>query len=215
MGVLKKIKNTLRFFKKEKSQKETANSILFKLKLITVGGKSIIKGSNINIRNRSLPKVYFSVGEDSVVNGNFIFENENGFVKIGDRSFIGGGGKFISINNITIGNDVLISWGCTIMDNNAHSLKWSERKDDVKEWKRGIEENKIGYYKNWTNVKSAPVVIEDKSWIGFDVVILKGVRIGKGAIVASRSVVTKDVLEWTMVAGNPAQFVREIPESER
>lgn len=213
--MLKKIKNTLRFFKKEKTKKETASSILLKLELITVGDNSIIKGSNINIRNRSLSKVYFSVGEDSVVNGNFIFENENGLVKIGDRTFIGGGGKFISINNITIGNDVLISWGCTIMDNNAHSLKWSERKGDVKEWKRGIEENKIGYYKNWTNVKSAPVVIEDKSWVGFDVVILKGVRIGKGVIVASRSVVTKDVPDWTIVAGNPAKLVREIPENER
>ena len=213
--MLKKIKNTLRFFKKEKPQKETANSILLKSKLIKVGVNSIIKGSSINIRNKSLSKVYFSVGEDSVVNGNFIFENKNGLVKIGDRSFIGGGGKFISINNITIGNDVLVSWGCTIIDNNAHSLKWSERKDDVKEWKRGIEENKIGYYKNWTNVKSAPVVIEDKSWIGFDVVILKGVRIGKGAIVASRSVVTKDVPDWTIVAGNPAQLVREMPENER
>ena len=58
-------------------------------------------------------------------------------------------------------------------------------------------------------------MIEDKSWIGFDVVILKGVRIGKGAIVASRSVVTKDVPDWTIVAGNPAQLVREMPENER
>ena len=96
------------------------------------------------------------------------------------------------------------------MDNNAHSLKWSERKDDVKEWKRGIEENKIGYYKNWTNVKSAPVVIEDKSWIGFDVVILKGVRIGKGSIVTANSVVTKDVPDFTMVAGNPAKFTKKL-----
>jgi acetyltransferase-like isoleucine patch superfamily enzyme len=215
MGVLKKIKKICRFLAKEKLTKEDANSILQKLNLITVGDKSIISGSTINIRNRSLSKVFFSVGEESVVSGNYIFENENGYVEIGNRSFIGGGGKFISIEKISIGNDVLISWGCTIMDNNAHSVKWSERKDDVREWKRGIDENKIGYYKNWTYVKSGPVIIEDKAWIGFEVVVLKGVKIGKGAIVASRSVVTKDVPDWTIVAGNPAQVVREIPESER
>ena len=101
------------------------------------------------------------------------------------------------------------------MDNNAHSLKWSERKNDVLDWKRGIEENKIGAYKVWENVKSAPIIIKDKSWIGFEVVILKGVTIGEGAIVASRSVVTKDVSAWTIVAGNPAKVVRIIPENER
>jgi acetyltransferase-like isoleucine patch superfamily enzyme len=143
-----------------------------------------------------------------------VFENENGYIKIGDRTFIGGG-NFISVDKIIIGNDVLISWGCTFMDNNAHSTKWSEREHDVRDWKRGIEENKIGHYKNWDYVKSSPIVVKDKVWIGFEVVILKGVTIGEGAIVASRSVVTKDVPDWTIVAGNPAKVIREMPESER
>lgn len=203
-----------------KGNKKTDNNddrltLLLKSKLIKIGDNSIVRGSNVNIRNQTTPKTFFIVGSDSVVNGNFIFENENGFVEIGDRTFVGGGGKFISINKISIGNDVLVSWGCTFMDNNAHSIRWSERKNDVLEWKKGIEENKIGYYKNWEHVKSAPILIKDKVWIGFEVVILKGVKIGEGAIIASRSVVTKDVPDWTIVAGNPAEIVREIPESER
>lgn len=58
-----------------------------------------------------------------------------------------------------------------------------------------------------TQTVSAPIVIEDDAWIGFKSVILKGVRIGRGAIVASAAVVTKDVDPWTIVAGNPAKVV--------
>ncbi len=100
--------------------------------------------------------------------------------------------------------------GCTFMDNNAHSLIWEERKDDVKEWKRGLEENKIGAYKNWDNVDSAPIILKDKSWIGFECVILKGVTIGEGAVVGSRSVVTKDVPDYAVVAGNPAKIIKYV-----
>ncbi len=101
------------------------------------------------------------------------------------------------------------------MDNNAHSTEWRRRKNDVSDWKKGLDEDKIGAYKDWEHVKSAPIIVNDKAWIGFEVVVLKGVTIGEGAIIGSRSVVTKDVPEWTIVAGNPAQFVREIPANER
>jgi galactoside O-acetyltransferase len=63
---------------------------------------------------------------------------------------------------------------------------------------------------DWAGVKSSPVTIEDKVWIGFDAVILKGVRIGEGAIVGARSVVTRDVEPYTVVAGNPAIVVHHI-----
>ena len=54
----------------------------------------------------------------------------------------------------------------------------------------------------------APVVIEDDVWIACRAIILKGVRIGKGAIVAAGAVVTKDVPPYTMVGGNPARVIR-------
>ena len=55
----------------------------------------------------------------------------------------------------------------------------------------------------------APVVIEDYAYIGTCVIILPGIRIGKGAVVASGAVVTKDVAPYTMVGGVPAKFIRE------
>ena len=58
-------------------------------------------------------------------------------------------------------------------------------------------------------------MICDKSWIGFNSILLKGITIGEGAIIGAGSVVTKDVPPWTIVAGNPAQIIREISLNER
>jgi galactoside O-acetyltransferase len=68
---------------------------------------------------------------------------------------------------------------------------------------------------DWTNVGSAPITIEDRVWIGFGVTILKGVVVGEGAIVASCSVVTRNVEPYTIVAGNPAKVVRQLDSSLR
>lgn len=57
----------------------------------------------------------------------------------------------------------------------------------------------------------ASIKIGDKSWIGYNVGVLKGVTIGEGAIIGAGTVVTKNVAPWTVVAGNPAPFIRELP----
>ena len=102
----------------------------------------------------------------------------------------------------------MIAWGCTVIDNDSHSLCSLERSNDVINWKKGIEENKIGYYKSWDNVKHAPIIINDKAWIGFNSIILKGVSIGKGAVIGAGSVVTRDIPDFAVVGGNPAQIIK-------
>lgn len=155
-----------------------------------------------------------NIGDDSNISGSFIFEKDSGKIYIGSRCFIGGG-TFICIDRIEIGNDVMISWGCTFADNNSHSIKWQERKNDVIDWKKGLDENRVGKYKNWSKVNYAPITIKDKAWIGFNTIILKGVTVGEGAIIGAGSVVTKNVADWTIVAGNPARVIKTIPENER
>lgn len=51
-------------------------------------------------------------------------------------------------------------------------------------------------------------VIEDDVWIGYEATVMPGVKIGSGAIIASKSVVTKDVPPYAVVGGNPAQVIR-------
>tara|TARA_B110000285_G_scaffold235135_1_gene315058 strand:+ start:3794 stop:4423 length:630 start_codon:yes stop_codon:yes gene_type:complete len=183
-------------------------------KKLVVGSNTIYNNLRIEIRSKTSNKSYVRIGNDCVINGTFVFEIASGLITIGNNSFIGGG-HFICIDGIEIGNDVMFAWGCTVADNNSHSLKWAERVDDVRDWKRGIDESNIGAYKNWTNVKRGKITIKDKAWIGFNCIILKGITIGEGAIVGAGSVVTKDVPAWTIVGGNPAKIIREIPLDER
>ena len=146
------------------------------------------------------------IENNSLINCFITFEKSNSRIHIGAETFIGKSNLAVA-SKITIGNNVLISSGVTITDHNSHSLIYSQRKDDVLDWKN----NK----KDWSNVVIKPVIISDKVWIGFNSIILKGVTIGEGAIVAAGSVVTKNVGAWTIVGGNPAKIIREIPENER
>lgn len=54
----------------------------------------------------------------------------------------------------------------------------------------------------------APIVLEDDIWLGQGVMIMPGVHIGKGAILAAGAVVTKDVPEFAVVGGNPAKIIK-------
>jgi acetyltransferase-like isoleucine patch superfamily enzyme len=146
-----------------------------------------------------------TVDESSQIDGSIFFDNENAKVLIGKRSFVSA--MVVSAKSIEIGDDVMIAWGTTIVDHNSHSISFSNRSEDVANWLQGK--------KDWSHVKISPVRICDKVWIGFNAIILKGVTIGEGAVVGAGSVVTKDVPPWTIVAGNPARIIREIPENER
>ena len=67
----------------------------------------------------------------------------------------------------------------------------------------------------WTHSDSKPITIEDNVWIGENAVILKGVQIGRGSIIACNAVVTKDVPPYTIAAGNPARIVKDIPHEDQ
>lgn len=144
----------------------------------------------------------FSLGSKSIFEGNFFFDKPGAKIVVGNRTFIGGATKLIAANEIQIGSDVLISWNCTIADHNSHSLEFEQRRNDVVNWGAGS--------KDWSNVKIGSVIIQDKAWIGFNSIILKGVTIGEGAIVAAGSVVVKDVAPYTIVGGNPAQLIKKL-----
>lgn len=53
-----------------------------------------------------------------------------------------------------------------------------------------------------------PIIVEDEVWIGNNVIVMSGIKIGKGAIVAAGSVVTKDIPPFAIVGGNPAKFIK-------
>lgn len=175
----------------------------------------VIFGENCSMRldviNETGSKV--SIGQKSFLDCNFIFESSKGQVLIGDNTYIGSSTNLISREKITVGNNVTISWGCYIYDHDSHSINYMERRNDFEKYREDYLRfgNPI-LNKRWDTVKSKEIIIEDDVWIGFEVTILKGVKIGEGAIIGAKSVVTKDVPPWSVVAGNPAEVVKFLDE---
>ncbi|MBK8350454.1 MAG: acyltransferase [Saprospirales bacterium] len=127
-----------------------------------------------------------------------------GEIKIGKDSYIGDGVRIWSGEKITIGNDVIIGHNTNIIDTNSHETDMQERQKSVR------KQLELGYQKEKGNIETAPIIIKDNVWISYGVSILKGITIGEGAIIAANSVVTKNVEPFTLVAGNPAVFIKKI-----
>jgi acetyltransferase-like isoleucine patch superfamily enzyme len=128
-----------------------------------------------------------------------------GRLSIGHHSFLGPASRIWCSEKIEIGSHVLISHDVDIHDSNSHSLHWQDRRDEL------VANFERGDHSVPPRVPTVPTHIHDDVWIGFKSSILKGVTIGRGAVVAAGSVVTKDVSPFTMVAGNPARVIKELP----
>ena len=153
---------------------------------------------------------YVTIGERGLIKAQFTFETPQGEVHIGNNTHIGGA-HFICRTRIEVGNDVTMAWGITLYDHDSHSTNWEYRQHDNEQcYQDYITTGNNIAHKDWSHVNSAPIVIEDKVWIGMDALILKGVTIGEGSVVAARSVVTKDVPPYSLVAGNPARVVKSL-----
>lgn len=129
-----------------------------------------------------------------------------GRLRIGDRVYIGRHTDFSVIDGVTVGDDVIISDEVRIADNNNHPTDPEAR----------LAMSRSGTFSgelwNWESSDHAGVVIEDNVWLGERSVILKGVTVGRGSIVARNAVVTHDVPPYTVAAGNPARVVKHLRE---
>jgi acetyltransferase-like isoleucine patch superfamily enzyme len=150
-------------------------------------------GVTANIANPQ-HKAAIEIGDHSLVCAELLVFQDGGHIRIGRHCFVGPGTRIWSGVDVEIGDRVLISHGVNIHDNGAHSLAAQERHEHF------IEIVMRGNLPLGA-VKKNPVVIEDDAWIGFNAIIMKGVRIGRGAIVAAGAIVTRDVPPYTIVAG--------------
>lgn len=149
-----------------------------------------------------IPSVYgdleLDVGEKVTLHGSTGFYAAKVFahsrLTIGDRTHCG---SFFNVSvgaGVQIGNDVLIANRVTLVAYDGHP-------QDADQRRRGLPAEAGS---------SRPIVIEDDAWICQGAVVMKGVRVGRGSIVAAEAVVVKDVPPYTVVAGNPARIVKTL-----
>jgi acetyltransferase-like isoleucine patch superfamily enzyme len=157
------------------------------------------------VYNPSKTKENIVIGRATYMYGELLVFGYGGKITLGDYSFVGENTKIWSGESVSIGDHVFISHNCNIFDTNSHELDYVERQSShLYRLENGLTTNIKG------NVETAPIIIEDHVWISFNVIILKGVTIGKGAIIAAGSVVTKNVAPFTLMAGNPAKPVKSL-----
>jgi acetyltransferase-like isoleucine patch superfamily enzyme len=182
----------------------------FPLHVRVAASTRLLRNFSVRFMAGTQGRLYLSIGERCLVNGSVTFESRDGMVEIGDRTYVGSGTSIMSRSSVRIGNDVTMAWGVTIYDHDSHSFEWRQRAKMVDHFYRTYGSAACFSGIDWEGVQAAPIVIADRVWIGFDAVILKGVTIGEGAVVAARSVVTRDVEPYTVVAGVPARVVRRL-----
>lgn len=121
--------------------------------------------------------------------GHYTFRN----IEVGDNVSIGSGAVLMAAeSHIIIGNKVMFGPNVMIIGGNHNISVVGRYMYDVKEKKPEDDQD---------------VIIEDDVWVGAGALILKGVTLGRGSVVAARAVVDRDVLPYTIVGGIPAKVI--------
>lgn len=142
-----------------------------------------------SVRMDTPPYRRFRLGRKSVIESYCCINNAVGDVTIGDHTRVGI--HCTVIGPVCIGNHVNLAQGITVTALN-HNFADSNRKIDEQ------------------GISTKPVVIGDDVWIGANAVILPGVTIGRHVVVAAGAVVTKDVPDYSLVAGVPAKEIKKL-----
>ena len=155
-----------------------------------------------SIQNNRNDKQFINIGSNCVIRGELMLLKHGGNITIGKDCFVGLGSRIWSSKNIRIGDRVLISHNVNIHDNISHPLDSKLRHEDFVHIfsKGGLQEH--------VDLREEEIVIGNDVWLGFNSMILKGVKIGDGAIIGAGCIITKYVPEFAIIVGNPPHIVK-------
>jgi len=154
------------------------------------------------VTNLAKDRSKITIGNNCHIYGQLTVMQFGGEIIFGNHCSLGDQSRVVSAQKIQIGNRVMIAHNVNILDNISHPTDWQLRHQDFLTSYKGSPKS--------FDLRSAIVVIEDDAWIGFNLIILKGVTIGRGAIIGAGSLVTKDVEPWTVNAGNPLRCLYKL-----
>lgn len=130
-----------------------------------------------------------SLGDGVIVSRSCVIQGKTGPVMIGNRADIGCNCIFSSVSGIEIGQSTLIAGHCYIGGGRYRSDRLEIPMMDQGMYSEG------------------PVILGDDVWLGAGVIVLDGVRIGRGSIVGAGSVVTREIPEYSVAVGVPARVI--------
>jgi acetyltransferase-like isoleucine patch superfamily enzyme len=140
------------------------------------------------------------IQESAVIRG--ILRNElGGRINIGKHVYIGDQVIISAASELSIGHETLVAHGAQIFDNDTHPVDAEERARHFR-MIRGVEPATA------IQIGKAPVSIGPRCWIGMHAMIMKGVSVGEGTVVAAGSVVVADLPAGVIVGGNPARVIK-------
>ncbi|WP_221394628.1 DapH/DapD/GlmU-related protein [Dyadobacter sp. NIV53] len=154
--------------------------------LLAMNKGSFRIGNNVRINSDKYKNVIGGDTRTSFVIGKLASLNIGNHVSISNSAFY-------CANNITIDDFVMIGGNCKIWDSDFHPIDPVMRKTAPNE-----------------NFKTRPIHIKESAFIGGSTIILKGVTIGKNSVIGAGSVVSRDIPDNQIWAGNPAQFIKNI-----
>lgn len=166
---------------------------LFKIIRLRLRGMEMPLNSSLAVRTIITWPHKVKIGKNCNIEHNVYFKHDGPYtpgrsIIIGDHVFIGSFCEFNIRKKITVGDNTLIASGCRFIDHD-HGLD-AARLIRIQE---GLEQE---------------IIIGEDVWIGANAVVLKGVNIGDGAVVAAGSVVTKSIPPYEIWGGVPAKKIR-------
>lgn len=169
--------------------------------------KVTLLGSHYNVGPSASVALKDDSNKNDIILGDYVdlygllYSQSHGLIKIGSHVRIGRGTQLRSCLSIEIGDYSIISANVIISDNNNHPVSPRFRK--IRSLMPASSEMNL-----WKWSASKSIVLKENVWIGENARVCKGVTIGNNSIVAANAVVTKDVPDNSIVAGNPARVVK-------
>jgi maltose O-acetyltransferase len=178
---------------------------------------NVILGESVYIDTSYGFAGFHSEEEDALVIGeasgcydrSSLITGRSGRITVGSYTILNGTTLLCS-QSITIGSHCMLAWGSVVMDSwmDPGRLTLGARREILA--KTAAQPHRPFPFAG----KARPVVLEDNCWVGFDAVIMPGVRLGRGCVIGCKSVVDFDVPPYAVVTGNPAAIIRYLPQND-
>ncbi len=153
-------------------------------------GDNVVLDDHCVIDGRGSGEEGVRIEDNAIINRGAIVQSKEGPIRVGARTSIGAGSVIVSMGGVDIGAAVLVAGGCYISGGMYHT-----ERTDIPICDQGV-------------FSRGPVEIGDGGWLGMGATLLDAVRVGRGAVIGAGAVVARDLPDFAVASGVPAELKR-------